>query len=71
VTAIRDDTVSAPSTRPAPPLPAPAAAPPTDRHLQHVALVAAIVLLALAILATASAAVLRSTRGHREPAASG
>jgi membrane-anchored mycosin MYCP len=62
VTSIRDDAPAPASTSPPRPLPARAAAPPADRHLQHVALAAALVLLGLAVLAVVGAAVLRGQR---------
>ena len=68
VTAVRDDSLIAPTTKPGAPLPAPVRAAPTDRHLQHLALTTAIVLLALAALAAAGAAVLRATRAKHDPA---
>jgi membrane-anchored mycosin MYCP len=68
VTAVRDDTLSAPTAKPGAPLPAPARAAPTDRHLQHVALTTAVVLLALAVIAAAGVAVLRATRAKHDPA---
>jgi membrane-anchored mycosin MYCP len=65
VTAVRDDTAPVPSARPAPPLPALAVARPADRHLAHVALASAIVLLGLAVLAAAAAGVLRGQSRRR------
>ncbi|MFN2517961.1 MAG: S8 family serine peptidase [Jatrophihabitantaceae bacterium] len=68
VTALRDDSLTAPTPRPAPPLRERAAAPPPDRHLAHVALSAGVVLLGLAVLAVVGAAVLRGQRATRRPA---
>jgi membrane-anchored mycosin MYCP len=62
VTTIRDDSLTAPPTQKGAPLPVQAAPPPADRHLAHVALVSAIVLLGLTLLASAGAAVLRGRR---------
>jgi membrane-anchored mycosin MYCP len=70
VTAIRDDTVPVPSARREAALPALAVARPADRHLAHVALASAVALLALAVLAAASAAVLRGQRRSRDPSLS-
>jgi len=62
VTAVRDDSLAAPTPKPAPPLPVRVTAPQADRHLAHVALAVAVVLLGLAALAIAGAAVLRGQR---------
>lgn len=62
VTAIRDDSVVAPPPVPARPLPAPAPPTPVDRHLIHVALTSAVVLLTLTVLAAIGAAVARGAR---------
>lgn len=71
VTAIREDTPATSTARPAPPLPARASVPPPDRHLAHVALAVAIVLLGLTVLAVAGAAVLRGTRSSTRGAVAG
>lgn len=62
VTTVRDDTVSVPATRSGPAFPAPAAPHSPDRHLQHLALAAAVVLIGLAVLAMVGAAVLRGRK---------
>lgn len=59
VTAVRDDAPPASATRPARPLPAPAAPAPPDRHLQHLALGLAAGLLGLAVLTAVAAFVFR------------
>lgn len=68
VTAIRDDATAVPIARKGAPLPALALASPADRHLAHVALASAVVLLGLSLLAAAAAAVLRGQRhsGRRD-----
>lgn len=73
VTTLRQDAAPSPASRPATPLPAPQAAQPPDRHLQQLALAAALILLGLAIVAVAGAAVLRarSRRTLPSPAAIG
>lgn len=65
VTAVRDDVAAVPSARPAAPLPAPPIAHPADRHLAHVALASAVVLLGLAVFAATVAGVLRGQSRRR------
>lgn len=68
VTTIRDDSLTAPPTNKGVPLPVATAPPRADRHLAHVALVSAIVLLGLTLLASAGAAVLRGRhRSTQDP----
>jgi membrane-anchored mycosin MYCP len=70
VTAVRDDTAAPAPARPAAPLPAPVPPAAADRHLQHVALAAAVSLIGLLVLAAAAAAVLRGMRRGRPGQAS-
>jgi membrane-anchored mycosin MYCP len=67
VTAVREDVAAPSSATPQPPLAARAAPVPADRHLQHVALGAAVALLGLAALVVAGAAVLRGQHSQRGP----
>lgn len=69
VTSVRDDSPVAPSRAVAAPVPARAAPPPPDRHLQHVALGAALVLVGLAAIVVAGAAVLRQPAAARRRSA--
>lgn len=68
VTSVRIAGVAAPTTRAAAPLPAPAPPHHAGRHLQHVALAVAVILLALIALTLVAAGVLRGRPRARETA---
>jgi len=69
LTAIRDDAAPAPVVVKPSPLPAPRAAAPADRHLQHLATAIGLILLGLTVLAALGASVIRrsaaSSASHR------
>ena len=65
VTSVHADNRPPASATPGPPLPARAAPPPPDRHLQHLALGVGLGLLGLAALVVAGAAVVRGSRPAR------
>ena len=67
VTAVQSDAVAAPHAVRAAPLPAPRAAEPADRDLQHVALGLAFGLIGLAVLTLVGAGILRGGGGRRRP----
>jgi type VII secretion-associated serine protease mycosin len=70
VTSVRSDSPVASSSAVGPPVPARAAPAPPDRHLQHVALGAALALVGLAAIVIAGAAVLRQPAPGRRRVAS-
>ncbi|WP_375487956.1 S8 family serine peptidase, partial [uncultured Jatrophihabitans sp.] len=65
VTALQGGAVAAPRSAKASPLPAPRAAKPADRNLQHVALGLAFGLIGLAVMACVAAGILRSGARRR------
>lgn len=68
VTSVRDDSPISSASAIAPPVPARAAPTPPDRHVQHLAIGAALALVGLAAIVIAGAAVLRQPAGGRRRA---